>query len=123
MKKICVLALFFVLSLAPCMAQDASDVSTEQIIVYRLPDPERLYIYRNGLVVYDAKIPGNTIISNAFILPENIQLDSLTISQAGTRIYSYSTELVEVLVVLQRGERPNLVKVLRVHIPELEAGV
>lgn len=123
MKKITVVALLFILALAPCMAQAASDVSTEQIIVYRLPDPERLYIYRNGLVIYDAKIPGNTIINNAFILPENVQLDSLTISQAGTRIYSYSTELVEVLVVLQRGERPNLVKILRVHIPELQAGI
>jgi hypothetical protein len=122
MKKF-LAALFFVLPLALCMAQAAPDLSTEQIIVYRLPDPERLYIYRNGLVVYDAKIPENTIINNAFILPENIQLDSLTVSQAGTRIYSYSTELVEVLVVLQRGERPNLVRVLRVHIPELRAGV
>jgi hypothetical protein len=125
MKMIGMVTLFFVLTLAPCAAQAAPDESApaEQIIVYRLPDPERLYIYRSGLVVYDAKIPENTIINNGFILPENIQLDSLIISQAGKRVYSYSTEQVEVLVVLRRGERPNLVRILRVHIPELQAGV
>jgi hypothetical protein len=123
MKTICLFALFSVLALTPCAAQAAAaDVSSEQIIVYRLPDPERLYIYRGGLVIYDAKIPENTIINNAFILPDNIQLDSLIISQGGKRIHSYSTEQVEVLVVLRRGERPNLVRILRVHLPELGAG-
>jgi hypothetical protein len=123
MKTIGIFTLFLALALAPCAAQAAPDVAAEQIIVYRLPDPERLYIYRGGLVVYDAKIPENTIVGNAFILPENVQLDSLIISQAGKRVYSYSTERVEVLVVLRRGERPNLVQILRVHIPELQSGV
>jgi hypothetical protein len=124
MKKTGVLVCLFVLALVPPgMAQIAPDLTAEQIVVYRLPDPERLYIYRSGLVIYDAKIPENTIINNAFILPENIQLDSLIISQSGKRVYSYSTETVEVLVVLRRGERPNMVRVLRVTIPELEAGV
>jgi hypothetical protein len=125
MKKTGVLVCLFVLALVPPpgMAQIAPDLTAEQIVVYRLPDPERLYIYRSGLVIYDAKIPENTIINNAFILPENIQLDSLIISQSGKRVYSYSTETAEVLVVLRRGERPNMVRVLRVTIPELEAGV
>jgi hypothetical protein len=123
MKKIGVSVLFFMISLVPCAAQTVPDLTAEQIVVYRLPDPERLYIYRNGLVIYDAKIPENAIINNAFILPENIQLDSLVISQSGSRVYSYSTETVEALVVLKRGERPNMVRILRVTIPELKAGV
>jgi hypothetical protein len=106
----------------PCTAQPVTGASAE-IIVYRLPDPERLYIYRNGIVVYDAVIPANGIIGNTFILPENIQLDSLTISQAGKRIYSYTTQIGEVLVMLRSGERPDLVRTLQVHIPDLAPGV
>ncbi|MDR3147721.1 MAG: hypothetical protein LBU00_05015, partial [Treponema sp.] len=122
MKNIAIAALLCVLCLAPCAAQSNLDDMAEQIIVYRLPDPERLYIYRSGFVVYDAKILADTIVNNTFILPENIQLDSLIISQSGKRVYSYSTELVEALVVLRRGERPNMVRILRVSIPELVAG-
>jgi hypothetical protein len=121
MTKSGMAALLCVLFLTPCAAQDTG-VTAEQIIVYRLPDPERLYIYRSGLVVYDAKIQADIIINNAFILPENIQLDSLVISQSGKRVYSYSTETVEALVVLRRGERPNMVRILRVTIPELQTG-
>ncbi|MDR1316239.1 MAG: hypothetical protein LBK13_05120 [Spirochaetales bacterium] len=117
-----VLVLIFALFAMPCTAQSAGEVSAE-IIVYRLPDPERLYIYRNGSVVYDAVIPENGIIRNTFILPENIQLDSLTISQAGRRIYSYSTQIGEVLVMLRSGERPDLVRVLQIHIPDVAPGV
>jgi hypothetical protein len=123
MKMIGLLAVFFVVSLVPGAAQAAPDTATEQIIVYRLADPERVYIYRNGFVIYDAKIPESTIVNNAFILPENIQLDSLIISQSGKRVYSYSTETVEALVVLRRGEHPAMVKILRVTIPELPVGV
>jgi hypothetical protein len=122
MKHILLGALVFGLCVMPCTAQAAGEAPAE-IIVYRLPDPERLYIYRNGIVVYDAVIPANGIIRNTFILPENIQLDSLTISQAGRRIYSYSTEIGEVLVVLRSGERPVLVRMLQVQIPDLTRGV
>ncbi|MDR1420940.1 MAG: hypothetical protein LBI86_11240, partial [Treponema sp.] len=128
MKHIGIGLLVFALS-APCMAQTFADTSGasvnagEEIIVYRLPDPERLYIYRSGMMVYDAVIPGNAVINNTFILPENIQLDSLTISQSGRRIYTFSTEIGEVLVLLRRGERPTLVRILQVHIPEASSGV
>ncbi|MDR2500265.1 MAG: hypothetical protein LBD37_04180 [Treponema sp.] len=90
-----------------------------EIIVYRLPDPERVYIYRNGMVVYDASIPARAVINNTFILPENARQDSLIISQAGKRIYSYTTFTAEVLVVLRSGERPNLARVLQVEVPGL----
>ncbi|MDR1971050.1 MAG: hypothetical protein LBQ46_03930 [Treponema sp.] len=119
MKNLGVILLLSLVFLMPCAAQTGD---TEEIIVYRLPEPERLYIYRNGMVVYNAIIPGNGIVNNTFILPENVQLDSLAISQAGRRILSYSTETVEALVVLRRGERPNLVRILQVHIPEIASG-
>ncbi|MDR1148202.1 MAG: hypothetical protein LBK66_06170, partial [Spirochaetaceae bacterium] len=122
MKPVLAVVLFFGLFAMPCAAQSVVEDSAE-IIVYRLPDPERLYIYRNGIVVYDAVIPANGIIKNTFILPENIQLDSLTVSQAGKRIYSYSTQIGEVLVMLRSGERPNLVRTLQVYIPDLAPGV
>ncbi|MDR1351899.1 MAG: hypothetical protein LBK05_01350 [Treponema sp.] len=122
MKALRFMALLFAASFAPCVAQTVSSTAAEQIIVYRLPDPERVYIYPSGFVVYEAKIPENTIVSNAFILPENIQLDSLIISLSGKRVYSYSTETAEALVVLRRGEQPATVRILRVSIPELPAG-
>ncbi|MDR1059069.1 MAG: hypothetical protein LBL43_05930, partial [Treponema sp.] len=50
-------------------------------------------------------------------------LDSLTISQAGKRIYSYTTQIGEVLVMLRSGERPDLVRILQIHIPDLAPGV
>jgi hypothetical protein len=122
MKKICIGFLFLGLFLAPCMGQESDDPIGE-IIVYRLPDPERVYIYQNGGVIYNAVIPGNGIVNNTFILPENVQLDSLTISQSGKRIYSYSTEIGEVLVMMRRGERPDLVRVLQVHVSESLSGM
>jgi hypothetical protein len=124
MKKLWAALLFCGISLAPRAAPCAAQTgAVEDIIVYRLPDPERLYIYRSGMVVYDAKIPGNAIINNTFILPENVQLDSLTVSQSGKRIYTYSTEVVEALVVLRSGERPKLVRILQVHVPEIAGTV
>ncbi|MDR0316587.1 MAG: hypothetical protein LBH97_06780 [Treponema sp.] len=94
----------------------------DEIIVYRLPDPQRIYIYRNGNVVYDAAIPASSIINNTFILPDNVRLDSMTISQAGKRIYTYTTYTAEVLVVLRRGEMPRQVRILQVYVPELNTG-
>jgi hypothetical protein len=113
--------LILVLTGAAAEAQFQQSGQSAEIIVYRLPDPQRIYIYRNGNVVYDASIPGNAIINNSFILPEDVRLDSLTISQAGKRIYTYTTYLSEVLVVLRRGEMPRQVKVMQVYVPDLKA--
>jgi hypothetical protein len=114
--------LILVLTGAAAEAQFQQSGQSAEIIVYRLPDPQRIYIYRNGNVVYDASIPGNAIINNSFILPDDVRLDSLTISQAGKRIYTYTTYLSEVLVVLKRGEMPRQVKVMQVYVPDLKAG-
>ena len=99
------------------------DRQTEEIIVYRLPNPERVYIYNDGSVVYDAAIPNTAIINNTFILPDNVRLDSLSISQGGRRIHSYTTFIGEVLVILRSGERPYQVRVVQVSIPDLRTGV
>jgi len=129
MKEKFIALTLFVLTLigagAQAIQQGGQSVQSEQsaeIIVYRLPDPQRIYIYRNGNVVYDASIPGNAIINNSFILPDDVRLDSLTISQAGKRIYTYTTFNSEVLVVLRRGEMPRQVKVTQVYVPDLKAG-
>ena len=114
-------SLFLILVLAVNAAAQTRSGQGSEIIVYRLPDPERVYIYRNGMVVYDASIPANAVINNTFILPENVRLDSLTISQGGRRIYSYTTSTAEVLVVLRSGERPNLVRVVQVQVPDMAA--
>ncbi|MHC6202249.1 hypothetical protein ACYULU_03545 [Breznakiellaceae bacterium SP9] len=120
MKKKPVFAAVLLCAALACFAQEDA---SETVIVYRLPDPERLYIYRNGTVVYDAKIPGSAVINNSFILPTNIQADSFTIVQSGKRIYSYTTENAEVLVALRRGERPSLVRVLQVTVPDITPNV
>ena len=95
----------------------------DEIIVFRLPDPERVYIYRDGSVVYEATIQSGAIINNTFILPENARLESLSIFQDGRRIYTYTTFTAEALVMLRRGEMPRQVRVLHVTIPDLRAGV
>ncbi|GHV50293.1 hypothetical protein AGMMS49579_03660 [Spirochaetia bacterium] len=126
-RKIFFTVLVILATALPCMGQAVSDSSvrdsSETVIVYRLPDPERLYIYRNGTVVYDAKIPGSAIINNSFVLPLNIQTDSFTIVQSGKRIYSYTTEITEELVALRRGERPSLVRVFQVTVPDIQPNV
>ncbi|GHU01373.1 hypothetical protein FACS1894147_01110 [Spirochaetia bacterium] len=67
-RKIFFTVLVILAAALPCMGQDSSvRDSSETVIVYRLPDPERLYIYRNGTVVYDAKIPDSAIINNSFV--------------------------------------------------------
>ncbi|MDR2922419.1 MAG: DUF4139 domain-containing protein [Treponema sp.] len=121
-KFFILILLILVMTGAGGQAQFEQDGQNDEIIVYRLPDPQRIYIYRNGTVVYDASIPANAIINNAFILPENVRLDSLIISQAGRRVYTYTTFTAEVLVVLRRGEMPRQVRVLQIYVPELKAG-
>jgi hypothetical protein len=122
MKKMFFTIIFLTLVITGTDAQAIRESGgNDEIIVYRLPDPQKIYIYRNGNVVYDAAIPASSIINKTFILPENVRLDSLTVSQGGKRIYSYTTFSAEVLVVLRRGEMPRQVRVLQVSMPELIA--
>jgi hypothetical protein len=116
LKKFCIAIMVILIPVLSLLAQE--DLS-EAIIVYRLPEPERLYIHRNGTVVYDAIIPASSIVNNGFILPANIQSDSFTIAQGGRRVYNYSLETTEVLVALRRGERPSLVRILHVFVPDI----
>ena len=125
MKYTCLFVLL-VLVAAGAVAQPqqatSQNVQDDQIIVYRLPDPERVFIYQDGSVVYDATIQGSAVINNTFILPDNARLESLSVSQEGRRIYSYTTFVGEVLVMLRRGEMPRQVRVLQVYIPDLKPG-
>jgi len=117
------LVLFLVLTVTSMGAQAVQQsLQGDAIIVYRLPDPQRVYIYRGGNVVYDSSVPAGSIINNSFILPDNVRLDSLTISQGGKRIYAYTTFTAEALVVLRRGEAPRTVRVVQVNVPEIKAG-
>ena len=94
--------------------------------VYRLPEPERVLFYRDGTTVYDAKIPVDAIIDNSFILPQQIDANSFTISQDGERIFAYSLE-TKVLPIQLLEEDPDnpgkpLIKMngaLLVTVPEL----
>ena len=122
MKRRYISLILFGLVLAVAGAQAQQSRQDDQIIVYRLPDPERVFIYRDSSVVYDATIQSSAIINNTFILPDNARLESLSISQEGRRIYSYTTFVGEVLVMLRRGEMPRQVRVLQVTIPNLKAG-
>lgn len=98
--------------------------------VYRLPEPERVFFYRDGTTVYGAKIPAEAIIENAFVLPEQTDVSSFTIFQDGERLFSYSLERTVLSVQLleqdpDNPERPLVSKerVLLVSIPELAEGV
>jgi hypothetical protein len=85
--------------------------------VYHLPQPERLFIYRDGIIVYKADIQGEAVINNSFVLPLDINTDSFTLYQAGKRIYSYSFEPVEVLVRRPYGDLYE--NVLMVNVPDM----
>ncbi|MDR1059070.1 MAG: hypothetical protein LBL43_05935 [Treponema sp.] len=128
MKPLLPVVLVSALCALSCGAGSAPPEAPEEIIEYRLPDSERLYIYRGGIVVNDAVVPAEGIIDNTFILPLTIQPDSLAISQAGKRIYSYSTKLGVVPVMPESGaapdgERPRRMRVLQVRVPDLAPGV
>jgi hypothetical protein len=102
--------------------QAQSTQGGDQIIVFRLPNPEKVYINRDGSVVYEATIPANAIVNNTFILPDNAQLESIFISQGGKRVNAYTTFIGDALVLLRSGERPYQVRVLHIVIPGLTAG-
>ena len=68
------------------------ELESEPEPVYRLPEPERVLFYRDGTTVYDAKIPFDAIIDNSFILPQQIDANSFTIFQNGSRVFAYSME-------------------------------
>ena len=97
----------------------SAGAQSDEIIVYRLPEPQRVYIFRPDNVVYNASIPAASIINNSFILPENARPESVTIFQEGRRIFTFTTFAAEAVVVLQRGQMPRQIRVVQVHVPEL----
>jgi hypothetical protein len=71
-------------------AEEIEEVFAEP--VYQLPDPERVFFYRDGTTVYEARIPVSAIIKNSFILPMQADKNSFSIHQNGERIFSYILE-------------------------------
>jgi hypothetical protein len=105
---------------AGAQAEAQQDRSYDEIIVYRLPEPRQVYIFDNNDVVYKASIPTSSIVNNAFVLPDNVRLETLAIYQEGRRIHTYTTFPAEVVVVLRRGEMPRQVRVIQVDVPNLK---
>jgi hypothetical protein len=114
--------LALVLTGAGAQAQIQQSRENDEIIVYRLPEPRQVFIFRgDNNVVYKASIPTASIVNSSFILPDNVRIDSLAIYQDRKRIQTFSTFTADVVVVLRRGEMPRQVKVVQVHVPELKA--
>lgn len=122
MKYKCLIFILLALIAGAAAGQPRQNAEqNDEIIVYRLPEPRRVYVYQDGNVVFDAAIPNEAVIDNTFILPEtDLLLNSISISQGGKRIYSYTTFSEEELVILRGGERPYQVRVRKVHVPELD---
>ncbi|MDR0476280.1 MAG: hypothetical protein LBH43_21765 [Treponema sp.] len=101
-------------------------VEKEPELVYLLPEPERVLFYRDGTTVFEAKIPVDSIIGNAFILPYAADKNSFTIQQNGSRIFLYSLEETRLLVQLLEEDPVKKIplvqprNVLLVTVPELE---
>jgi hypothetical protein len=103
MKKSIFLFLALTIILFCCKKQvveEPEEVVAEQEPVYRLPDPERVYFYRDGTTVYEARIPLDAIINNSFILPQKKKKNSFTIHQNGERIFTYILESKGLLIQL-----------------------
>jgi hypothetical protein len=97
-------------------------------IIFRLPEPERVFFYRDGTTVYEAKIPTEAIINNSFILPQQVDRNNFTIFQNGKRIFSYSLIAGQVLIQFSDEDPRNpevplveLSQVLLVTVSELQA--
>ena len=123
------LAFFVTLMLATVFSCSRKEPEVEKEPVYRLPEPERVLFYRDGTTVYDAKIPVDAIIDNSFILPRQIDVNSFTIFQDGTRIFTYSLEETTLLIHLLEEDPNNPGKplirqdrALLVTVPELQPG-
>ncbi|MDR0290894.1 MAG: hypothetical protein LBI06_08165, partial [Treponema sp.] len=104
-------------------------VEEEQEPIYRLPDPERVFFYRDGTTVYEARIPIDAIIEKSFILPPQVDKNSFTIHQGGARIFSYTLEAVFLQIQLldedpRDPEFPLIERgpALLVTVPDLEQG-
>jgi hypothetical protein len=96
-------------------------------LIFRLPEPERVFIYRDGTIVYEAKIPADAIVNNSFILPPQADKNSFSIFQDGERIFSYSlaTGFLYVQLLDEDPRKPEVplihyVHVLMVTVPELQ---
>jgi hypothetical protein len=126
MKKI-IFLLLVVLMVFSCKKEPVEVVEEEPEPVYLLPDPQRVFFYRDGTTVYEASISLDAIIDKAFILPLQVDRNSFTIHQDGTRIFSYTLELVNLLIqVLEQDpnnpEFPLIVRgdALLVTVPDLK---
>jgi hypothetical protein len=104
-------------------------VVIERDPVYRLPDPERVFFYRDGTTVYEATIPVDAIIGNSFILPPRVDKNSFTIHQGGTRLFTYSLQETDLRIQLLESNprRPEVPLIMRenallVTVPDLEPG-
>ncbi|MDR0442737.1 MAG: hypothetical protein LBH44_04940 [Treponema sp.] len=114
------------LALISCPKQVVEEIEKKEP-VYLLPEPERVFFYRDGTTVYEAKIPVNAVIGNSFILPQAADKNSFTIYQNGSRLFLYSLEDARLLVQTLEKDPYNpeifLVRpreVLLVTVPELE---
>jgi hypothetical protein len=127
MKKI--LFLLLVVFLVFSCREEPVEVVEDEEPVYLLPDPQQVLFYRDGTTVYEASIPVNAIIDNAFILPLQVDQNSFSIHQDGTRIFSYTLETAALRIQLleedpDNPEVPLIVRgaALLVTVPDLEPG-
>ncbi|MDR0444610.1 MAG: hypothetical protein LBH44_14530 [Treponema sp.] len=116
---------FFLLSIAftatNAQGQIGQASQSDEIIVYRLPEPRRVYIYReNNRAIFEASVPAAYIVNKSFVLPENVFLESLTIYQDGKRVHNFTSFPTETVVVLQRGEKPRQMKVIQIDVPDIK---
>jgi hypothetical protein len=114
------------LALISCRTTErvTEEVVEKPLLVYMLPEPKRVFFYRDGTTVFEAKIPVDAIVGNAFILPNMTDKNSFTIQQNGSRIFSYSLEETRLLVLEEGPEKEmpvaRLRNVLLVTVPELK---
>jgi hypothetical protein len=133
MKKI--VFLFLILTVFFSCKKPVEEVIEEVVVeeepepVYRLPDPQRVFFYRDGTTVYEASIPVDAIVGNAFILPLQVDQNSFTMHRDGTRIFSYTLETATLRIQLldQDPKDPEVPLIvwggaLLVTVPDLEPG-
>jgi hypothetical protein len=128
MKKIIFLPLVL-LMVSSCQKPVLVEEAVEEEPVYLLPDPQRVFFYRDGTTVYETSISLDAIIDNAFILPLQVDQNSFSIHQDGTRIFSYTLEIAALLIQLleedpDNPEVPLIVRgaALLVTVPDLKPG-
>jgi hypothetical protein len=134
MKKIIFILLVLLMVFSckkPVVEEPEEEVAVEKEPepVYLLPDPQRVFFYRDGTTVYEASIPLDAIIDNAFILPLQVDKNSFNIHQDGTRIFSYTLEakVLQVQLLEQDPLDPEVPLIIRsgvllVSVPDLKPG-